>query len=51
MVELAAARGFEGWLVNVEVPASPAQAESLMVWLAYLRDRVKDNLVGGEVMW
>jgi mannosyl-glycoprotein endo-beta-N-acetylglucosaminidase len=50
-VELAVARGFEGWLVNVEVPASPTQVESLLVWLAYLRDRMKEKVVGGEVMW
>lgn len=58
LVDLAVERGFEGWLVNVEVPlgiegkASAEQhAQGLLVWLRYLRDETARRVPGGETIW
>lgn len=58
LVNLAVERGFEGWLVNVEVPFEVAGKASvdqhiaaMLVWLRYLRDETKKRIPGGETMW
>ncbi|KAM0788780.1 hypothetical protein ACM66B_002870 [Microbotryomycetes sp. NB124-2] len=59
-VDLAVERGFEGWLVNVEVPfgirdkgVSPQEhVNAMLTWLAYLRAETARRIpVGGEIMW
>lgn len=58
LVELAVERGFDGWLVNVEVElglengvGATEHARALLVWLQYLRSEVAKRVPGGEVMW
>ncbi|ORY66949.1 glycosyl hydrolase family 85-domain-containing protein [Leucosporidium creatinivorum] len=57
LVDLAVERGFEGWLVNVEVELGTKQsgpsthAQALAVWLAYLRDETRRRVPGGETIW
>ncbi|BGP15215.1 hypothetical protein JCM10213_000833 [Rhodosporidiobolus nylandii] len=59
LVDLAVERGFEGWLVNVEVELgigkegkwARAHALGLLEWLRYLREEMHKRVNGGEVMW
>ncbi|GAA5984913.1 hypothetical protein JCM11641_003624 [Rhodosporidiobolus odoratus] len=59
LVQLAIERGFEGWLVNVEVELGIGRerrwkrehATALVEWLRYLRGEMERKVVGGEVMW
>lgn len=58
LVDLAVERGFDGYLVNVEVElggegrrAVDAHVQALLVWLAYLRREVARRVPHGEVMW
>lgn len=61
LVDLAVDRGFEGWLVNVEVPLGVERGEQLLWerehavalvgWLAYLTSETKRRIPGGETMW
>ncbi|GAA5823597.1 hypothetical protein JCM11251_000691 [Rhodosporidiobolus azoricus] len=61
LVALAEERGFEGYLVNVEVELGVGKegerrwqkehARALMEWLRYFRDQMKRKVEGAEVMW
>ncbi|BGP47218.1 hypothetical protein JCM10450v2_003070 [Rhodotorula kratochvilovae] len=60
LVNLALERGFDGWLVNVEVPlggeggperAGRAHAQALVAWLRYFSAEMRRRVPRGEVMW
>ncbi|BGP23793.1 hypothetical protein JCM10295v2_002694 [Rhodotorula toruloides] len=59
LVDLAAERGFDGWLVNVEVDLGfgPAKegakehARALLEWLVYLRAALKKRIPHAEIVW
>ena len=58
LVELALERGFDGWLINIEVPfgisgvlSVEEHVEKMLIWLRYLRDEVARRIPNGEVMW
>ncbi|CEQ40632.1 SPOSA6832_02275 [Sporobolomyces salmonicolor] len=64
LVDLAVERGFDGWLVNVEVELgldereaggtkrrAKEHANALLVWLRYLRDEMHKRMPDAEVMW
>ena len=63
---LAKERGFDGWLLNFEVPmfypdpdhkgrdtedVGLDRAKLLMIWIELLRKEVEREVVGGEVVW
>lgn len=41
--------GFEGYLMNFEVKIE--NTEVLLCWLQYLKMRLHDEIIGGELMW
>ncbi|GAA5821211.1 hypothetical protein JCM10212_006775 [Sporobolomyces blumeae] len=63
LVDLAVERGFDGWLVNVEVELGGKQepdgtrrgarehAQALLVWLVYLTNEMHKRVPGSQVMW
>ncbi|GAA5889515.1 hypothetical protein JCM8208_001048 [Rhodotorula glutinis] len=60
LVDLAFERGFDGWLVNVEVELGgegasdeqkEAHAAALVAWLRYLSSETRRRVPGGEIMW
>ncbi|GAA5974606.1 hypothetical protein JCM5350_001215 [Sporobolomyces pararoseus] len=63
LVDLAVERGFDGWLVNVEVELGGVKEESgdrkgakehaqlLLHWLSYFKTEMHRRLPGSEVMW
>ncbi|GAA6046476.1 hypothetical protein JCM3770_004941 [Rhodotorula araucariae] len=60
LVDLALERGFDGWLVNVEVPLGGAgglehdgraHARALVAWLRYFSQEMRRRVPGGEIMW
>jgi endo-beta-N-acetylglucosaminidase D len=61
LVALAVERGFEGWLVNVEVDLGSGKkgeekfqkehAAAVVEWVRYLREKMHEKVVGAEVMW
>ena len=53
LVDLAVEKGFEGWLINIEValPGGEAQASLLSSWLDYLTRETKRRIPGGEIIW
>lgn len=52
LVDLAIERGFEGYLVNVEVELLGAEhARELMRWVHYLTTQIEERVPGGEVIW
>lgn len=58
LVDLAIERGFEGWLVNVEVPLGmandvgiPQHVKSLLQWMEYLTAETRRRIPGGETQW
>ncbi|GAA5994155.1 uncharacterized protein JCM10292_001902 [Rhodotorula paludigena] len=67
LVDLAVDRGFEGWLVNVEVElggdkhsleagsdgrdTAREHALALLTWLRYFRAEISKRVPGGEVIW
>lgn len=58
LVELALERGFDGWLINIEVSfgikdvvSVENHIQKMLIWLRYLRDEVARRVPNGEVMW
>ncbi|GAA5927875.1 uncharacterized protein JCM15063_006023 [Sporobolomyces koalae] len=56
LVQLAHERGFDGWLVNVEVnlgndDESSRLAEALVTWLGYLTSEMHKRVPGSQIMW
>lgn len=53
LVDLALERGFEGWLINVEVGLLGGRetGELLKQWVSYLTSETERRIVGGEIMW
>ncbi|KPV77477.1 glycoside hydrolase family 85 protein, partial [Rhodotorula graminis WP1] len=60
LVDLTLERGFDGWLVNVEVELGGegasdeqkrAHAAALVAWLRYLSGEMRRRVPGGEIMW
>lgn len=61
LVDLAVERGFEGWLVNVEVELGMGSArgkvgaaehvQTLLAWVEYLTTETKRRVPGGETLW
>ncbi|EIW81737.1 glycoside hydrolase family 85 protein [Coniophora puteana RWD-64-598 SS2] len=54
LAELAAQRGFDGWLLNVECPlrGGPEQCRALTVWIGMLREEMSERVGGhAEVCW
>ncbi|GAA6031108.1 hypothetical protein JCM8097_004007 [Rhodosporidiobolus ruineniae] len=59
LVALAQERGFDGWLINVEVDLGVGEAkgwakehaEGLKEWVQYLGEKMGAEVPGGEVMW
>lgn len=61
LVDLAVERGFEGWLVNVEVELGldstrgkvgvTEHVQALICWLEYLTAVTKRRVPGGETLW
>ncbi|GAA5893259.1 uncharacterized protein JCM6883_007612 [Sporobolomyces salmoneus] len=63
LVDLAVERGFEGWLVNVEVElggrknaegdreGAKQHVKLLLAWLKYFKEEMHKRVPGGEVMW
>lgn len=65
LVDLCVERGFEGWLVNVEVAlgidaaqgggsrkvGAEEHAAALVAWLSYLRAQTAKRVPGGETLW
>ena len=54
LVQLAVERGFDGWLINIEVglkdpPAS--ECLQLLSWLRELTRAIESSIEGGEVIW
>lgn len=57
LVDLCIERGFEGWLVNVEVELGVGgkgkreHAQRLIDWLRYLKEETGRRIVHGEIIW
>jgi endo-beta-N-acetylglucosaminidase D len=62
LVDLCVERGFEGWLVNVEVElgfsaasgeveGTGEHANALLAWVSYLRSATAARIPGGEIIW
>lgn len=63
LVDLAVERGFDGWLVNIEVDlggrkepsgdrkGAKEHAQLLLNWLSYFKAEMHRRITGSEVMW
>ena len=53
LVELAVERGFDGWLINIEVELKKDSDECLQLlsWLRALTRGIEASIEGGEVIW
>ena len=52
LATLAARRGFEGWLVNIENPVAPAHIPTLLFFLQELRRETRQRVgAGAMVLW
>ncbi|XP_010423470.1 PREDICTED: cytosolic endo-beta-N-acetylglucosaminidase 1 [Camelina sativa] len=51
LAELAAALGFDGWLMNIENVIDEAQIPNLMVFVSHLTKVMHSSVPGGLVIW
>lgn len=60
LIETTVERGFDGWLINVEVELmkegegeekGKERAFKLLSWLDYLKREMKRRVPHGEIMW
>jgi mannosyl-glycoprotein endo-beta-N-acetylglucosaminidase len=51
LAELAAALGFDGWLINIENVIDEVQIPNLMVFVSHLTKVMHSSVPGGLVIW